>query len=138
MKTPIVIFFLAVMLSLLGACSSGVNSVQRSNPQADPNYVEDQRIDRDAGLARALAVVGVNESRVSGNLLKIQVSIENLKGSARSFNYKFDWIGKDGMVLSAGAGPWKSITLKGRERSEISAVAASPQAVDFRLKLQEF
>ena len=40
MKTPIVIFFLAVMLSLLGACSSGVNSVQRSNPQADPNYVD--------------------------------------------------------------------------------------------------
>ncbi|AHF89963.1 hypothetical protein OPIT5_06755 [Opitutaceae bacterium TAV5] len=117
-------------------CSSSVNTVQRAQPEAHPDYVDDQRIITDSSLARALATVSVNQTHVSGNLLKIQVTLENRKNDPRTFRYKFDWIDENGMQIDSVSG-WRVIMLRGREVNAVSAVAISPRAVDFRLKLEE-
>jgi len=41
------------------------------------------------------------------------------------------------MLLATPGGSWNVLRLQGRESSAISAVAVSPKAVDFVLKLQE-
>lgn len=128
---------LASSVLLFTGCATNVNSVQRAQPQAGPNIVDDQRIITDQSLAKALRVLSINEGQVSGNLLKIQATLENGKNSARTFKYKFEWIGDDGMEVSSPANSWRVLTFQGRETRAISAVAASPRAVDFRLKLQE-
>jgi Predicted periplasmic lipoprotein len=136
MKLPLVITALAAAL-LASGCAHSVNTVSRAQPQATPNYVSDQRVITDSTLGRKVAIVSVNESKVSGNLLKIQVTLENLKSKPQAFTYKFDWIGQDGMELSSPTGGWKQVQLEGREVRAVSAIAPGPAAADFRLKLRE-
>lgn len=123
--------------ALLFAGCQNVNTVERAQPLAAPTLVNDQRIVTDQTLARALKVVSINEAKVSGDLLKIQATLQNTKNSDRTFKYRFEWIGEDGMEVSAPGNGWRVITFQGGEVRAISAVATSPRVVDFRLKLQE-
>lgn len=122
---------------LASGCATSVNTVSRAEAQATPSYVNDQRVITDASLGRKVAIVSVNESKVSTNLLKIQVTLENRSSKPQAFTYKFDWIAQDGMELSGPTGGWKQIQLEGRETRAVSAIAPTPNAADFRLKLRE-
>lgn len=126
------------MAAFLTGCSHRtINTVQRADPIAQPNLVNDQRIITDASLARALSVVQVNESVVGENLIKVQVVLENKRSISRAIRYRFEWVAEDGMMLSSPTGGWRTITLRGRETGAVSATATNPRAVDFILKLQE-
>ncbi len=122
---------------LAGGCATSVNTVSRAQPTATPDYVADQRVITDSTLARKVAIVSVNQSTVSNNLLKIQVTLENRSSKPQAFTYKFDWIAQDGMELSGPTGGWKQVQLQGREVRAVSAIAPTPAAADFRLKLRE-
>lgn len=128
----------ASVLALVGfsGCQS-VNTVQRAEPQASPNMINDQRIVTDKSLARKLQIISLNETTVSGDLLKVQATLQNTSRSTRTFNYQFEWIREDGMVQSGPTSIWKPLSLQGGEVRSISGVGPSPQIVDFRLKLQE-
>ncbi len=128
---------LAALALLATGCATSVNTVSRAEPQATPNYVNDQRVITDASLGRKLAIVSVNDATVSGDLLRVQVTLENKSSKPQAFTYKFTWIGQDGMELSAPTGGWKQIQLQGRETRAVAAIATSPSAVDFRLALRE-
>lgn len=128
---------LAVAAVLLAGCATNVNTVERAQPQATPSYVADKRVVTDNTLAGMVRVVSINQATVSGNLLKVQATIENLKNSLRTLNYKFEWIDRDGMAINSPNETWKTIQLQGRETTTISTVAINPRAVDFVLKLRE-
>ncbi|WP_438481245.1 YcfL family protein [Oleiharenicola lentus] len=136
-------FRLAAALVVTGAafaftgCASNVNSYERAESQAAPSYVADKRVITDNTLAGALRVTSINQATVSGNLLKIQATVENLRSSQRTFNYKFEWFDQDGMAVNSPNETWKSLPLQGRESTTISTVATSPRAVDFKLKFKE-
>jgi len=122
---------------LLAGCASNVNSYERAESQATPNYIADKRVITDNTLAGLVRVVSINQSTVSGNLLKIQATVENLRNSTRNVNYKFEWIDQDGMALDSANETWKTLVLQGRETTTISTVSVSPRAVDFKLKFRE-
>lgn len=122
---------------VLGGCATNVNSYERAESQASPNYVADRHVITDQSLAKTFQVVSVNQATVSGNLLKVQATIVNLKNNLRTLNYKFEWIDQDGMAVNSPNETWKAIQLQGRETTTISTVAVSPRAVDFKLKLRE-
>jgi uncharacterized protein YcfL len=129
---------LTVFLSVLFAgCAHNVNTYQRAESQATPDYVADQRVITDNTLAGTFRVVSINQATIPGNLLKIQATVENLRNSYRTLNYKFEWIDVDGMAIDSPNETWKSIALRGRETGNISSVSITPRAVDFRLKLRE-
>ena len=121
----------------MAGCASNVNTYERAESQAAPNYIADKRVITDNTLAGTVRVVSINQSTVSGNLLKIQATVENLRNSQRTVNYKFEWIDQDGMALNSPNETWKSLPLQGRESTTISTVAVSPRAVDFKLKFRE-
>ena len=104
---------------------------------ASPSYVPDRRVITDVSLSRTVQVVSVNQATVSGNLLKVQATIVNLKNKLRTLNYKFEWVDQDGMAVNSSNETWKAIMFQGRETKTVSTVAVSPRAVDFRLKLRE-
>jgi uncharacterized protein YcfL len=135
MKIPALLALLTALLA--SGCTSSVNTVSRAEPSATPTIVADQRVVTDQSLARKLAIVSVNEATVSGDLLKIQVTLENLSAKPQAFTYKFDWIARDGMELTGPTGGWKQIQLEGREVRAVSAIAPAPSAADFRLKIRE-
>ena len=126
----------AALALLLGGCQN-VNTYENAESRATPTYVADKRVITDNTLAGKLRVVSINQLTVSGNLLKIQATVENLSSSARNFNYKFEWIDQDGMAVNSPNETWKNLPLQGRETSTISTVALSPKAVDFKLKFRE-
>lgn len=128
---------LAALALFATGCATSVNTVSRAESQASPSYVNDQRVITDASLGRKVAIVSVNEGRASGDLLRIQVTLENRSSKPQAFTYKFDWISQEGMELSGPTGGWKQIQLQGRETRAVSAIATNPSAVDFRLKLRE-
>lgn len=122
---------------LLAGCGTTVNTVERAQPEASPSYVADKRVITDRTLAAMFRVVSINQTTVSGNLLKVQATIENLKNSTKALTYKFEWIDADGMAVDSPNETWKQIRVQGRETTTISTVAVTPRAVDFRLKLKE-
>lgn len=122
---------------LLGGCANNVNSYENAESRATPNYVADKRVITDNTLAGTVRVVSINTAPVSGNLLKVQATVENLKSSQRTVNYKFEWFDQDGMAVNSPNETWKSLPLQGRESTTISTVAVSPKAVDFKLKFRE-
>ena len=121
---------------LFGGCQN-VNTYENAESRATPTYVADKRVVTDNTLAGTVRVVSINQATVSGNLLKIQATVENLKSSLRTVNYKFEWVDQDGMSVNSPNETWKSLTLQGRETTTIATVAVSPKAVDFRLKFRE-
>lgn len=121
---------------LFGGCQN-VNTYENAESRATPTYVADKRVVTDNTLAGTVRVVSINQATVSGNLLKIQATVENLKSSVRTVNYKFEWVDVDGMAVNSPNETWKSLTLQGRETTTISTVAITPEAADFRLKFRE-
>jgi uncharacterized protein YcfL len=130
-------FLTAGAALLLAGCASNVNTYERAESQAAPTYVADKRVITDNTLAGTVRVTSINQTTVSGNLLKVQATVENLRNSQRTINYKFEWIDQDGMALDSAIETWKSLPLQGRESTTISTVAVSPRAVDFKLKFRE-
>ncbi len=129
-------FSIATLALLLSGCQN-VNTYENAESRATPTYVADKRVITDNTLAGTVRVVSINQATVSGNLLKIQATVENLKSSLRTVNYKFEWVDQDGMSVSSPNETWKSLQLQGRETQTISTVAVSPKAVDFKLKFRE-
>lgn len=121
----------------LAGCASTVNTFERAESLAAPNHIVDQRIVTDRTLARTFRVVSINQDSVSGNLLRVQATVENRKNGVRTLNYKFEWVDEVGMAIDSPNETWKSVRLQGRETRAISTVAVSARAVDFRLKFRE-
>jgi uncharacterized protein YcfL len=128
---------LAAGLLLTAAGCNNVNTYERAQAEATPAYVADKRVITDNTLAGTFRVTAINQATVSGNLLKVQATVENLKSSVRTLNYKFEWIDQDGMAIASPNETWKAIRLQGREATTIATVAINPRAVDFRLKFRE-
>lgn len=126
---------IAILACSFAAACSTVNTVERANPQSVKKMVDDKRVITDDALDRYAYVAGVNESFVSGNLLKIQVELVNSGVAYRSVNYKFTWIDENGMEIESATAPWGTVVLEGGESKFISAVASSPKIKDFKLKL---
>lgn len=127
----------AGLAALLTGCATNVNTYERAETRATPNYVADKRIITDNTLAGTFRIVSLNQITVSGNLLKVQATVENLKNRLHTLNYKFEWFDQDGMAIDSPNETWKSIQLQGRETGTISTVSVNPRAVDFKLKLRE-
>ncbi len=121
--------------SFLAFGCSTTNSVERAEPTAQKQVVNDKRIISDGALSGYASVVAVNESRVSGGLLKVQVELFNRTPSRRTFNYKFEWMAPDGMQVEGATSTWTLLVLEGRESRFVSAVAPNASVNDFRLKL---
>jgi len=130
------LFAVGALVAFTG-CATNVNSVERAQPMATPDYISDKRVITDNTLARTVRVNSVNQATVSGNLLKVQATLENLKNNARTVRYKFEWIDQSGMSVGSPNETWKTISIPGRDTTTISTVAVSPRAVDFVLKLSE-
>jgi len=122
-------------LGLLTGCASTVNTVERAAPAGQRQMVSDKRIITDAGLNRAVRIVGVNEA--PGEFLKIQVELLNTTSSLKSFNYRFEWFDANGIQVNSPTSTAISRQIEGRESIFIGAVAPLPAAKDFRLKLIE-
>lgn len=126
--------FSALSFLLLASCSS-VNTVERAEPLATPDPIAIKKVITDPALDDIVSVVNVIQGTVSGDLLKVQVQIENLTYAYQLFNYQFVWIDKNGFQVTSPTPLWKPGQIEGRETQYLTAVAPKPSVVDFQVKL---
>lgn len=129
--------FLFASLVLTACQTRSVNTVERANPLALPQGVVDRRVQADVSLSETLRVLAVNQTLVSGDLLKLQVRVENLSQKTQFFRYRIEWYDREGFLVETSTDLWKPLILQGREVSSLTSVALSPKAVDFVVKFQE-
>lgn len=134
------LFFLASLLlgSLLfpGTGCKTVNTVERAIPNARPNEIDTAKFVTDRSLDRKIELISMNQTRVSGDILKVQATLRNKTRSRREMYYDFEWYDGAGMLIPTPAGLTRPVVIQPGAFQVISDVAPSPAAVDFRLKLQ--
>lgn len=136
MKThPLLLAAVPAVALAFTACTNSVNSTQRAESVGSRQMVNDRRIISDGDLSDIARIIGVNESTVGGDLLKIQVEVFNTDGDMKTFNYRFEWYDMDGMIVHTPTSIWKQATIEGKESRMLTGVAPNPRAKDFRLKL---
>ena len=131
---PLLVLF---AVSAFNVGCTTVNSAERAIPRAQKNSVDLSRVITDRSLNRKVHVVGMNESLVSGNMLKVQAELQNKTNSYQNFFYTFDWFNVNGMLVPSPTGGWRPAGIQAKELKAVTAVAPTPDTVDFRLKLKE-
>lgn len=136
-KQSISLLILATGLTVLPACKTSMNTVERAEPRGQRQMVDDQRIITDGSLNRTVQIVGVNEALTNGGVLRVQVELRNRTRSAKRYLYEFEWFDADGMQVSPTSSGTRQDQIEAGEYKFISAVAPTPNCQDFRLKLLE-
>ncbi len=130
-------YYAAALLLLIPSCQSKtVNTFQNKNPNAQTTHTPHQKVITDNSLNQKSLVINIIQGK-SGNLLKVQASLRNHTNKTTKLSYIFDWMDKDGFKINSPTIRWQQITLSGQEPIEITSLAPSPAAVDYRLKLKE-
>lgn len=124
---------LGIGVVFFGGCAS-VNTVEPANPVGQPHLIADKRVISDRSLNGIADVLSVNTGKV-GDLLKVQVLVQNHTRAVRNFSYQFEWFDNQGMLVGSPSQTWHSVSIEGNEKLVLTSVAPTPTAVDFRLKL---
>jgi uncharacterized protein YcfL len=135
MKTKLAGLF-AVALVVAG-CHNSMNSVENAQKEGQRAMIADQRVVTDTGLNKNVSVVGLNTAMTPGGLLKVQAELLNRSRSLQRFSYRFEWFDASGMQIDTVMTAVIADQIEGGESKFISAVAPTPAAKDFRLKLLE-
>jgi len=130
-------YLVAALLGVSVVGCTTVNTVERAQPVAQKQMVADKRVLTDAGLARGASIVGVNESSTPDGFLKVQIEILNRTRSRKNFSYRFEWFDQSGMLVNSPTSAFTPRQIEGQESMFITAIAPTPGAKDFRVKLIE-
>lgn len=134
MKTILTVSILS--MSLIGLGCKSTNTTERDKPTYEADQVKIKNVVRD-GYARDYAkVLGVRQTTVPGDFLKVQVEVQNNNLRPGNIDYKFEWFDQSGMIINTPTVTWKSMQIQTGETRSLDAVAPTPSAKDFRLKLQ--
>lgn len=69
------------------------------------------------------------------NLLRVQAEITNTSHENQQLYYRFKWLDRDGFSVWDDE-PWKPLVVYGNQKQQVSVVAPTFKAADFRIELQ--
>jgi uncharacterized protein YcfL len=127
---------LALLVGLLAACDT-VNTAGPAQPQAQPDILLDERVITDASLHRKAYLTDLRTAPLDDGLFKVQAGLYNKTPRRERINYQWVWLDSHGILIDAATTPWQTVTLNGKEQRYLTAVAPTPDATDFQLKLLE-
>jgi len=149
MKTSLNMLALAAVLGCV-ACQNTVNTVENSDKSYTRNVVNDRRVVTDGALRDRLAVTDVATSTAKSGLLRVQVSVTNMRTGFFSeawsgmtgenpyrVNYRFRWFDEDGMAVNSPNSVWKTAIIQPGETKFLTSVAPNADCADFMLDLEE-
>jgi uncharacterized protein YcfL len=130
---------LAVLAGMFGlsACTTTTNTVEPAQPVAQRQMLADKRVVTDTSLDSSCRILGVNAATGPGGFLKIQVEVQNLTKSRKSFTYRVEWFDENGMIINLPTTTAIPRSLEGKETASITATAPTDRAKDFRIRFLE-
>ncbi len=131
------LIFCALPLALLFGCTNPVHQTTKKNPGDASPLPELKRVYMSSSLAKNLEVISVNQATANGDLLKIQVNLQNLSKKEMNLNYKVEWMDEAGIVINDSSAVWMPLFIRGAENVAVQSVSSSTRAKNFWLKLQK-
>ncbi len=72
-------------------------------------------------------------THLTGDLLSVQVTLENPSAFKASYSYKFRWLDASGREIAPEGEPWTPTQLPARSQTRVQGVAPHPSATTFEL-----
>ena len=95
----------------------------------------DGKITKDGWLSLHANVRVVRETKVSDDLMRVDVQVENTLPVDTRFNYQFEFVDAEGRELFTPTSGFRQQQVPAGGFVTITATASSPKAADFRLTL---
>ena len=130
-------FLFALFLGCSIGCNNPVHQTTKKNPDDTSPLPELKRVYMSSSLSKNLEVVSVNQATANGDLLKIQVNLQNLSKKELNLNYKIEWMDEAGIVINDSSALWMPLYVRGAENVAVQSVSSTPRAKNFWLKLQK-
>lgn len=131
------VFLALTFLTALGCSHNPVLSTGKMDPDDLGKNPILRKVEFKGGLAKKIKIAEVKQSRVTENLLTIQVGLQNLTDKELNLNYKVEWLDGDGMIVKDSSLVWKPLLIRGGDTVGIQSVATTPNARNFNLKIQK-
>jgi uncharacterized protein YcfL len=136
--TPLFLSFAAVVALLGAGCgSTRVNTVEPAQSSAQRQMVSDKRVLSDQSLNNRVRIVGLNTSTGPEGFLRVQLEVQNLTRRPARFTYRVEWFDENAMLIELPAANATPRVIESQEILTVGAVAPTPRAKDFRIKLLE-
>lgn len=99
--------------------------------------VEEQRVVVHNGLFGAhLRALGQTCRQTPTGFMEVQVELQNDDSSDFAFQYRFQWLDEDGVVIGSSSPVWKQVSEHGRDKYFLKESSESVLAKDFRLVIR--
>jgi len=132
---------LATLALAAAACNpvTRVNTVEPADLKAVPKDVAIRKVNYDSALGEAAKVTAAYEGHTPAGALRVQLQVANLtSGTECDFMWKCEWFDSAGLSIPGQNPQWTKVILLPGQDTTISAVAASPAAVDWRISMTKW
>ncbi len=90
----------------------------------------------------ALLGEGIDVTRVvtrtnNAGFMEVHVQGFNRAAGVRKFEYRVEWLDKQGVVIETAASTWLPVSAKGKSEFSFKSIAPSRDAVDFRINTRK-
>lgn len=74
--------------------------------------------------------------KLETGLMQVQLTIQNDDRGDVRFQYRFEWLDADGMLIEETSPMWQVASIHGKDKKVLEGVSESKQAADFRLVIR--
>ena len=124
------------LMTFVGCVGVSVNSIENANKSARMRIIADARVETDLQFADDFGVVRINTAPNASGFLRVQMEMENFTRDRMTVTGQMEWYDGDAMRIETASGGWQQYTFEPRESRSITFTAPTPDARDFRFKLQ--
>jgi hypothetical protein len=141
MKKFILLLFFVISAVLLNSCGEDKRVKLDSGVKSD--NLENNYLTRPVYGAFSLLIgegIDLKDVKVFRNdadLMEIQITGYNRAVYTKRFDYKIDWLDKNGVAVDSKASVWTPVSAKSRTTFRFKAVAPSKDVVDFRMNTRK-
>lgn len=127
------LFCIGVVLVLAGCATSGIEATGK--PMGDPEFAKHLVIHNES-LAGDVTITEMN-SRMTGDLLEVNVVLTNLTSTDKNIQYRFSWYDADNFEVEQGSRSWTPVTINGHASNSMKAVAPNPSVKSYKVNVRE-
>ncbi|MGA2915805.1 MAG: YcfL family protein [Sedimentisphaerales bacterium] len=143
MKKYLLLLFFAALAVLLNGCGETKDSRVNLDTGVKSDNLVNNALTRPVYGAFSLLIgegIDLKDVKVFTNdagFMEVQVTGYNRAVYTKRFDYKIDWLDKNGVAVDSKASVWMPVSAKSRTTFRFKAVAPSKDVVDFRMNTRK-
>jgi uncharacterized protein YcfL len=143
LKKFLLLSFFIVSAVLLNGCNEYKDERVNLDPGVKSDTLVNNALTRPVYAAfNLLAGEGIKLTDVKvitndAGFMVIQITGYNRSVATKRFDYKVEWVDKNGIVIDSKAKVWQTISAKARNNFSFNVIAPSKDAVDFKMNTRK-